>query len=145
MGNTVAPPNPNYVNGILKNATIAVSLKYSSNFWRSREILLIDCKVELKTEWTKHWVFSASGTKNDIDDNDNANNNIFNIKDTKLYVPLVILPARDNQKLSKHLSKGSERSFYWNEFKAKRKNKIQQMKVDIFSNKTLLVSIYYLF
>ena len=36
-------------NGILKNATIAVPLKYLSNFWRSFEIPLINCKVELKT------------------------------------------------------------------------------------------------
>ena len=35
-------------NGILKIATIAVSLKYLSNFWRSLEMPLINCKVELK-------------------------------------------------------------------------------------------------
>ena len=36
------------VNGILRNATIAVPLKYLSNFWRSLEMPLINCKVELK-------------------------------------------------------------------------------------------------
>ena len=35
-------------NGILKNTTIAVLLKYLMNFWRSLEILLINCKAELK-------------------------------------------------------------------------------------------------
>ena len=39
--------------------------------------------------------FSAGGTENDVNDNDNANN-IFIIKDTKLYVPVVTLSARDN-------------------------------------------------
>ena len=34
-------------NRILKNATFAVPLKYLSNFWRSLEMLLINCKVEL--------------------------------------------------------------------------------------------------
>ena len=34
------------VNGILKNATIAVPLKYLSNFRRSLEMPLINCKVE---------------------------------------------------------------------------------------------------
>ena len=33
-------------NGILKNATIAVLLKHLSNFWRSYEMPLINCKVE---------------------------------------------------------------------------------------------------
>ena len=55
---------------------------------------------------------SAAG--NDVNDNvnDDANsdNIIFTIKDTKLYVPVVILSTRDNQKLSKLLSKGFERS-----------------------------------
>ena len=34
------------VNGILNSATIAVLLKYLSNFWRSLEMPLINCKVE---------------------------------------------------------------------------------------------------
>ena len=37
----------NGANGILKNTTIAVPLKYLSNFWRSPEICVINCKVEL--------------------------------------------------------------------------------------------------
>ena len=44
---------------------------------------------------------------------------IFTIKNTKLYVPDVILTARDNEKLSKLLSKGFERSVYWNEYRTK--------------------------
>ena len=42
--------------------------------------------------------------------NDNSHNIIFTIKDIKLYVPVVTLSARDNQKLSKLLGKGFERS-----------------------------------
>ena len=39
------------------------------------------------------------------------------------YVSIVALSARDKQKLSKSLSKGFERSFYWNEYKTKNENK----------------------
>ena len=60
---------------------------------------LINWKVELKIKWTKYYVLSAN-------DNVNANNIIFTIKDTKLYVLVVIFPTRDYQKLSKLLSKG---------------------------------------
>ena len=46
---------------------------------------------------------SANGNEN----NDaNFNNITFTIKDTKLYISIVILSAKDNQKLSKRLSKG---------------------------------------
>ena len=66
--------------------------------------------------------------------NNGDNNVIFTIKDTKLFVPVVALSARDNRKLSKILSKGFERSIYWNECKTKSEN--------IFNN--LLQSIDYL-
>ena len=59
---------------------------------------------------------------NNNNDNYDDNNIIFNIKDTKLFVPVVTLSARSNQKLSKLLSKGFERSVYRNEFKTKREN-----------------------
>ena len=66
--------------------------------------------------------------------NNDDNNVIFTIKDTKLYIPVVALSARDNRKLSKILSKEFERSVYWNEYKTKSEN--------IFNN--VLESIDYL-
>ena len=83
---------------------------------------LIYCKVELKLKWTKYCVLSAAGADN-VNGNDNDNIIIFTMKDAKLYVPVVILSARDNQKLSKLLSKGFQRSVYWNEYKTKRDDK----------------------
>ena len=35
------------MNEILRNTTVAASLKHLSNFWRSLEIPLINCEVEL--------------------------------------------------------------------------------------------------
>ena len=40
---------------------IAVPLKYLSNFWRSLEIPLINCKVELSLKWYKNCMFSSAG------------------------------------------------------------------------------------
>ena len=107
-------------NGILKNAAIAVPLKYLSNFLRSFKMPLINCKVQLKSKWAKCCVLSVAGNESYIDNNDNTNI-IFTI--TKLYVPVVTLSARDNQKLSKFLSKEFERSVYWNEYKTKSEKK----------------------
>ena len=55
-------------------------------------------------------------------DNDANSNITFTIKDTNLYVPVEILPAKGNQKLTKPFSKLSERSIYWNEYKTKSEN-----------------------
>ena len=122
LGNTVAEPGANAANGILKNATIAVPLKYLSNFWIFLEIPFFNCNLELKLRWTKYCVLSVASTDN-VNGNNDDNNIIFTIKDTKLYVPVVTLSARDNKKLSELLSKGFERSVYWNEYKAKSDNK----------------------
>ena len=80
---------------------------------------LINCKVQLKIKLTKYCVLLAAGN-----DNTSASPKIiFTIKDTKLYVSVVTLSARENQKLSKRLSKGFERPVYWNEYKTKTENK----------------------
>ena len=85
---------------------IAVQLKYLSNFWRSLEMRLINCKVEFSLTSYENCVLSSE-----------ADNSIFAITDAKLYVPIVTLSAKDNPKLSKLLGKGFKRSIYWNKYK----------------------------
>ena len=99
---------------------------------------LINCKVELKRKYTKYCILSAAVADN-VDANDD---NIFPIKGTKLYVPVVTVSARDSQKLSKLLSKGFKRSVYWNEYKTKVRIKIRQIS---FLNQISLESLDYLF
>ena len=89
-------------------------------------MLLINGRVELKLKWTKYCVLSGAGADNvndNVNNNFNGNNIIFTIEDTKLFVPVVTLLARENQKLSKLLSKGYESSVCWNEYKTKSENK----------------------
>ena len=95
---------------------MAIPLTYPSNFWGSLEMPLINCKVELKLRRTNHSVLASTGVENVGTD---SNNIIFTIKNLKLYVPDVTLLAKDNQKLLKLLSKGSERLVYWNKYETK--------------------------
>ena len=83
---------------------------------------LINCKVELKLRWIIYiyCVLFADGRDNT---NNNLDNIIFTLKDTVLYVPVVTLSERDNQKLSRLLSKGFERLVYWNEYKTESDNR----------------------
>ena len=106
-------------NVVLRDATTAVPLQYLSRFWRSLEILLINCKVELKLKWITHCVLTVLGNGNT---STNPDDTIFVIKDTKLYAPVITLAAKDNQNLSKLLSKEFERSILWNEYKTKSEN-----------------------
>ena len=95
---------------------IAVPLKYLSNFWRSLEMPLINCKVELLLKWIENCVLTTAeiGANADATGADGAT---FEITDAKLYVPVVTLSAEDNVKLTKQLNEGFKRSLYWNEYK----------------------------
>ena len=80
-------------------------------------------------------------------ENDDANldfnNIIFTIKDKKLYVPIVTLSAKDNEKLSKSLSKGFEKSVYWNEYKTRSEDESRYFLESNFAGVIrLLVLIY---
>ena len=47
-------------NGTKNGVKIAVPLKYLSNFWRSLEIALINCKVELSLKWYERLLTAAT-------------------------------------------------------------------------------------
>ena len=144
FGNAAAQDD-NAANGILKNAAIVVPLKYLSNFWRSVEMSLINYKVELKLRWTKHCVLSVAGTDNANGNNDD-NNIIFTIKDTKLYVSVVTLSAKDKYKLSNFLANDDLKDqFIGMKIKQKVIIKIQQTNSDFLMYQILLELIDYLF
>ena len=64
---------------------IAVPLKYLSNFWRSLEMSLINCKAELALTWIQKCMLTV------------ANTATFKITDAKLYVPIVTSSAENYQ------------------------------------------------
>ena len=94
-------------NGVFKNVKIAVPLKYLSNFWRSLEMPLINCKIYFELNWSKDCVMSTIAATT------------FKITNTKLYVPIVTLSSKDNAKLVKLLESGFNRPVYWNEYQTK--------------------------
>ena len=102
----------------LKNTKIVVPLKYVSNFFRSVETPLINCKIHLELNWNNNCVMYGADT---YAGGDNVNNRetTFKITSTKLYVPVVTLSTKDNVNLTKQLTEGFNRSVYWNEYKSK--------------------------
>ena len=92
-------------NGRKNGVKIAIPLKYLSNFWRSLEMPLINCKIEVSLKWYERCLLTV------------ANTATFKITDAKLYVPIVTLSSEDNVTLSKSLSEGFKRPIYWNEYK----------------------------
>ena len=74
-----------------KNVEITVPLKYLSNSWRTLEMSLINCEVNLILSWSTNCVIFFTNVANQ--------NATFAIADTELYVPAVTLSTQDNSKL----------------------------------------------
>ena len=110
LGN-IAAANPVVARVARLNVKIAVPLKYLSNFFRSLEMPLINCKIKLNLTWKKECVLSTD-----------AGNAVFIINNTKLYVPVVTLSKEDNKDFIEQQNKGFQRSVYWNEYKTKEQN-----------------------
>ena len=97
----------NNTNSSVKEAKIVVPLKYLSNFWRSLEMPLINCKVHLELNWIEDCILSSAG-----------NSAKFEITDGKLHVLIVTFSTKDSVNLTKQLSEGFKRFVYWNSYQA---------------------------
>ena len=90
-------------NKVGKNeAEVVIPLKHLNNFWKSLNILLINCEVELILTWSKNCVLPDMIVRAA----QNGNPAIvaalrleFQITDTKLYVPVVTLSKENDTKL----------------------------------------------
>ena len=91
--------------GNTKDVEIIVPLKYLSNFWRTLEMPLINCEVNLILTWSKDCVISSA-----------TGETKFAITETKLYVPVVTLSTQDNAKLLKQLKSGFKRTINWSKY-----------------------------
>ena len=91
----------------VKNVEIIVPLKYLSNIWRTLEMPLINCEVNLILTWFKDCVITNS-----------TGEGKFAITETKLYVPVVTLSTKDNEKLLQQLKSGFKKTISWNKYES---------------------------
>ena len=111
-------------NATKNGVKIALPLKYLSNFWRSLEIPLINCKVEISLNWIENCVLTTAEVGANADTT-GVNSATFKITDVKLYLPVVTLSVGDNLKLTKQSDKGFKRSAYWKEYKVIDNKKVE--------------------
>ena len=88
-----------------------IPLKYLSNFWRTLEMPLINCEVELILTWSENCVMISANAANQ--------NPTFTTTETTLHVPIVTLSTQDNAKLSPQLKSDFKRTISWNKYLAK--------------------------
>ena len=91
-----------------KDVEVMVPLKYLSNFWRTLEMPLINCEVNLILIWSSTCVITNS-----------RGAGRFAITDTRLYVPVATLSTQENTKLLQQLKSGFKRVINWNKYLSK--------------------------
>ena len=93
----------------VNHVKLVVPLKYVSNFFRSLELSLVNCKIDLELTCHKDCMISSVNAA--------AGQVVsFMITNTKLYVPVVTLSTKDNTNLTKQLNEGFKRTTYWNQY-----------------------------
>ena len=96
----------------VNNVKLVVPLKYVSSFFRSLEMSLVNCKIDLELTWHKDCIISSTYAA--------AGQVVsFMITNTKLYVPVVTLSTKDNNNFTKQLKDAFKRSISWNKYVSK--------------------------
>ena len=108
-----------------KVVEISVPLKHLSNFWRTLEMPLINCEVNLILTWSANCVIGSTNVADQ--------NATFKITNTKLYVPLVTLSTQDNATLLQQLKSGIKRMVNWNKYLSKPELLAKKSKFKSFS------------
>ena len=111
---------------------VVVPLNYLSNFWRSLDLPLINCKIELGLPWSRKCVISEICRTPKVIANPNAdppNDNpritsiltshaTFQMISTKPYVPVVTLSINDNITFLENIKQGFVRAISWNKYRS---------------------------
>ena len=98
-------------NGGTKDVEIMVPLKHLSNFWRTLEMTLINCEVNIILIWSSNCVLIATAIQNQAA--------TFETTDTKFYVPVVTLSTQKNTKFLQQLKSGFKRVINSNKYLSK--------------------------
>ena len=115
-------------NGNRLNAEVVVPSKYLSNFWRSCDLPLINCEIELIchgqdlscviTEISR--IYRAVPNTNPVryQVTSQTTREIFQINNAKINVPIVILSVNDNINFFENIKQGFKITIFWNKYRS---------------------------
>ena len=109
-----------------KNVEIMVRLRYSSGFWRTLQMSLINCEVDLDLNWSKNCVKVPTNVADQV--------TTFSITDRKPYVSVVTLSTQDSTKLLEQLKSDFNRTINWNKYQSNKSIKIPNQYLDYLIN-----------
>ena len=112
---------------------------------------LINCEINLISTWSEKCVLTDIPTQAARDANPNADppveareridaptNATFQIKDTKLYVPVVTLSTEDDNNFLKQLKSGFKRTIKWNKNRSEMTNQTKTNNLNYLIDPTFI-------
>ena len=103
-----------------------VPLKYLSNFWRTLEMTLVNCEINLDLNWYEGCLIGATNVA--------VQATTFSITDTKHYVPVVTLSTQDNAKLLEQLKFSFKKTVNWKKYQSKMSTERQNQYLDYLTD-----------
>ena len=107
-------------------------LKDLSHFWRTLDMALINCEINLILTLSENCVLTSKATRDAVSAQgrdpgvtaiDNPTTNVtFEITDTKLYVPVFTLSTENDKRLLEQLRKEFKRTIKWNNYRSEMTN-----------------------
>ena len=114
-----------------------------SNFWRSLDLPLINCEIELDLRWSKNCVISdLSRTFRGVGDPPvqevatATTGAIFRINNAKIYVPLFTLLIIDKIKFLENVKQGFQITISWNKYRSEIRAKPKNNNLDYLIDPT---------
>ena len=120
-----------------KKVEIVMPLKQLSNIWRTPDMPLINCGINLILGWSENYVITSKATR-DVDPVanpavatvNNSTNAAFKITDTKLHVPVVPLWTGDYNKHLEQLKARFKRTIKWNKYRSEMSKRTKTNNLD---------------
>ena len=100
------------------NTEVVIPLKH---FWKTLNIPLINCEMELILNWSKNCVLADMTVRATQGGNPAIvapSGATFEITDTTLCVPIITLSKENNKKLLEQLKSGLKRTLKWNKYRS---------------------------
>ena len=119
-GNEVNNPAYDQNKSGKKEIEILLSLKHLSNFWRTLDMHLINCKVSLTFIWSRECVITSMERRirTNIRRHISLTGGTHQISNIKLRVPVVTLSTEDDNKSLEQLKSGLKRTIEWNKYRS---------------------------
>ena len=132
------------VNNNRSDTEVVVPLKYLKIFWRSPDLSLFNCEIELYLSWARICIISeisrtatvAANPPNPARAATRTDSETFHVFNPKLYVPVVTLSINIKIKFLENIKQRFKRTISWNKYRSEVTTQLKSNNLDYMIDPT---------